>query len=259
MKVVVIGMHRSGTSITAQILQKLGVNMGEALLGSTISNVDGHFEDLEIVEKNNLLFSTLEAEWDAPPSLEKVLNSSEKISEVYNDFFNKKRNGSWGFKDPKTTILLPALILEMEDFLLIYCKRNISDVANSLKIRDSMESSVSIKLKATYDFFADYSYCKHKGLKLIVNYEELLSDTDVVVKSIANKLGIDDESKIEIALMAVRRKDSLNSAKKIILYEDIKISIKKFAKTVITNPLSAFAKIKIATIKKWISIFRDIK
>ncbi|ABN70622.1 hypothetical protein Smar_1536 [Staphylothermus marinus F1] len=44
--VVVLGMHRSDTSMIAGILNILGVYMGERLLGASWSNPLGHFEDL---------------------------------------------------------------------------------------------------------------------------------------------------------------------------------------------------------------------
>lgn len=37
-QVIVLGMHRSGTSTMALILQQLGVHMGDQLLGSSPAN-----------------------------------------------------------------------------------------------------------------------------------------------------------------------------------------------------------------------------
>ncbi len=48
--IIVAGMHRSGTSLTASILQSSGVNIGERLVGKEIGNEKGHFEDLDMVD-----------------------------------------------------------------------------------------------------------------------------------------------------------------------------------------------------------------
>ena len=50
--VVVLGMHRSGTSMTSAILEKLGINMGDETLGPLETNPIGHFEDRMFLELN---------------------------------------------------------------------------------------------------------------------------------------------------------------------------------------------------------------
>jgi hypothetical protein len=46
--IVVTGMHRSGTSLSASILAALGVAMGEQLLPADAANPRGYFEDLRL-------------------------------------------------------------------------------------------------------------------------------------------------------------------------------------------------------------------
>ena len=48
--VVVVGMHRSGTSLTASILGSAGLHLGDSLVPAGHGNAEGHFEDLEFVE-----------------------------------------------------------------------------------------------------------------------------------------------------------------------------------------------------------------
>ncbi|MBM4059289.1 MAG: chromosome partitioning protein ParA, partial [Planctomycetes bacterium] len=47
--VVVVGMHRSGTSLVASLCQAAGIDMGTDLLGPHPGNGAGHFEDLEFL------------------------------------------------------------------------------------------------------------------------------------------------------------------------------------------------------------------
>ena len=49
MLILVVGMHRSGTSLFTHILSKCDVSIGENLIGSGLGNEDGHFENLELV------------------------------------------------------------------------------------------------------------------------------------------------------------------------------------------------------------------
>ena len=46
---VVVGMHRSGTSLTTNWLQKCGLDIGAKLEGKEFSNPDGHFEDIDFL------------------------------------------------------------------------------------------------------------------------------------------------------------------------------------------------------------------
>ena len=60
---IIVGMHRSGTSLTTSVLSKSGLDIGSNLLGSGVGNEEGHFENLEfvdfhrkmLIEKNNIL------------------------------------------------------------------------------------------------------------------------------------------------------------------------------------------------------------
>jgi hypothetical protein len=47
---IVTGMHRSGTSLTASLFQKVGVDIGKKLVGAADGNVKGHFENVDFVE-----------------------------------------------------------------------------------------------------------------------------------------------------------------------------------------------------------------
>ena len=46
---LVLGMHRSGTSYLAEVVQALGVKLGEHLVGAQKGNPRGHFEDREVL------------------------------------------------------------------------------------------------------------------------------------------------------------------------------------------------------------------
>lgn len=47
--IVVAGMHRSGTSMMAGLLARLGVQMGQTLIEPDPHNPLGYFEDADIV------------------------------------------------------------------------------------------------------------------------------------------------------------------------------------------------------------------
>jgi hypothetical protein len=66
--IAVLGMHRSGTSLTAQILTALGVWFGDVreMLPPDPTNPDGFFERFEIWRVNEALLGTLGMSWYQP-------------------------------------------------------------------------------------------------------------------------------------------------------------------------------------------------
>ena len=62
---IVLGMHRSGTSALAGLLSHLSIPMGDNLMTPVEGENDkGFFEDEEIVELNDQLLSKLGMSWD---------------------------------------------------------------------------------------------------------------------------------------------------------------------------------------------------
>ena len=47
---LILGMHRSGTSLLAALLEDWGVHIGETLVGADVGNPRGHFEDRDILD-----------------------------------------------------------------------------------------------------------------------------------------------------------------------------------------------------------------
>jgi len=73
--VVVLGMHRNGTSMTSGILSKLGIDMGRELIGKKVSNPLGHFEDKDFLDLNiKILKEAGGGSWDSTPAREDILD-----------------------------------------------------------------------------------------------------------------------------------------------------------------------------------------
>src|SRR5580700_7972119 len=66
---VVLGMHRSGTSALAGMLHHLGVALGNRLMPATSDNPRGYWEHAEIVAANERLLASLGWGWDDIRSL----------------------------------------------------------------------------------------------------------------------------------------------------------------------------------------------
>lgn len=67
--VLVLGMHRSGTSVMARALPVLGISLGDRLIPAQNCNPKGFFEDADILASNELLLKALDSGWAMPVSL----------------------------------------------------------------------------------------------------------------------------------------------------------------------------------------------
>src|ERR671910_2640298 len=68
--VAVVGMHRSGTSMVAKLLQQAGLNLGDEadLMPPAAENPEGFYEHLEFVRLNDEVLNVAGAGWDCPPT-----------------------------------------------------------------------------------------------------------------------------------------------------------------------------------------------
>ena len=64
--IVVLGMHRSGTSLLAKALEIFGYKFPENLMQPNKDNPSGFWEDIDIVELNESLLSSNQVSWDIP-------------------------------------------------------------------------------------------------------------------------------------------------------------------------------------------------
>lgn len=124
-------MHRSGTSLVASMVSALGLPMGTDLLAADRNNVRGYFEDVGFLELNRrmLLEATRPDESGHP---DWGWTESERLDrERFEDFLEPARalvagresaGGLWGWKEPRTTLLLDFWHPLLADpvYLLVY-------------------------------------------------------------------------------------------------------------------------------------------
>jgi hypothetical protein len=134
---MVVGMHRSGTSLITNWLHHCGLQVGERLLEANLGNVEGHFEDVEflriheeILESNDLDSGGLVYDKDIDISLYQV----EKLKSVIK--VKNQRYKQWGWKEPRTCLFLNLYreLLPNSKYLVIV--RDYQSVVNSLLKRE---------------------------------------------------------------------------------------------------------------------------
>ena len=152
----IVGMHRSGTSMVARLMNECGLNLGpeEGLLGPNADNAMGHFEHKGFLEIDDALLKHLGGSWDKPPilnsgwendvTLEELVAKAEKLIDTFSD------REPWGWKEPRTTLLLPFWQNLLPDLRYVICVRNPLEVARSLAERDGTSIPEGAQLWSQY-------------------------------------------------------------------------------------------------------------
>jgi GT2 family glycosyltransferase/glycosyltransferase involved in cell wall biosynthesis len=192
--VCVLGMHRSGTSLFARMLNILGVYLGPegSFLPPRPDNPKGFWELGAIREVNDEILRRLGGRWDAPP----VLHEGWEIAPGLDDL--RRRAGDiieenfldaqvWGWKDPRSCLTLPfwRRIVEPSHYLL--CLRNPIDVVGSLGARDCIGARRGARLWVDYvrSSLAKTSDCR----RLPVFFEDTVEDWRGQVRRICEFIG----------------------------------------------------------------------
>ena len=110
--VIVLGMHRSGTSALAGMLDILGVQFGKSLLAPSADNPKGFWEHLEILDIHERLLAFLGSSWDDPRPLPASWWTDDQIQPFRADIVRVLRRDFervpvWGLKEPRTCRLIP--------------------------------------------------------------------------------------------------------------------------------------------------------
>ncbi len=136
---IITGMHRSGTSLLASLLQRAGINIGSRLLGASRGNLRGHFEDADFYEfQDQALRDRGQTFLVCQPF---VFEPSQVEMERARALI-KEREGRpvWGWKDPRTSLFLDFWHELLPDALFLFVYRHPLDVLLSLIRRGDLEN-----------------------------------------------------------------------------------------------------------------------
>ena len=218
--IIVIGMHRSGTSAVSGLLDELGVFMGKNLFAPQENvNEKGFFENAKVVDINDSLFDALLGSWDDPFSS----NFDLKYPDAYSEFelttkkFISKEYDSydlWGMKDPRTSLHLPFW-----DKVITGCNtspcylmmlRNPIEVVASIVKRDQFSTKKALILWINYTL-SSYLFCASKSL-YILNFENLLASPESVMIDICKKFDIDMPNKKGSTFIEAKLRNHVNNS-----------------------------------------------
>lgn len=196
--IVVLGMHRSGTSVITRSLKVLGVELGERLIaGIPENNEKGFYEDAEINAFDNELLQELGHDWHTltpvlPNELATPAVGEFKLRAVEILRNKLSTTNCFGLKDPRIPRLLPFwqdvfAHLQVRVSYVIAC-RNPMSVARSLAKRDGfdLEKGYYLWLEHMLQSLAQTA----NQSRLVVDYDRLMEDPADQLQRIAQNLGL---------------------------------------------------------------------
>ncbi|MBW1723129.1 MAG: hypothetical protein JRJ78_13870 [Deltaproteobacteria bacterium] len=148
---LMIGMHRSATSLVAKGLSLAGVHVGDALLGAMPSNPYGHWEDVDFIAMNDWLLANAGGSWDNPPPEQAILEAGKRHEkDIVRLVRAKEREPLWGWKDPRNTLTARAYLPHLKNPHLVASFRDPLEVARSLAVRENWPPERGYNLAVTY-------------------------------------------------------------------------------------------------------------
>ncbi len=196
--IVVLGMHRSGTSALTGTLSHFGVALGANLLVANEDvNARGFFELSDVVEVHDELLDALGSSWSNPSPLpekwwrmDAVAEHRDRLIHVLEKSFANE--AVWAVKDPRLCRLLPlwldlfAAADALPSFVIVY--RHPLEVVASLKQRDGVNDEHAMVLWVEHMLAAEHA--TRAFPRTFVSYHALLSDWRSVVDQIASDLDL---------------------------------------------------------------------
>ncbi len=195
---IVLGMHRSGTSALAGALSILGVELGGPLMAPRDGeNIRGYFEHLEIYRFHRRLLETLGLSWDdlRTPRLEPAGNPlfADLCTELA-ALLSRHFAGAllWAVKDPRACRFIPLWDTALTElgctprYLIVF--RHPDEVAASLARRDHFSRDKSDLLWA--DHYLSAEAATRGAPRAFMSYAELLRTPESELTRVAGEIGI---------------------------------------------------------------------
>jgi hypothetical protein len=207
MVVVVLGLKRGGTSVTAGVVHRLGVPVGERFHPPTEFNPDGYWEDKDFADiadrvlRGASIRSGLVEQGDAG-----AINDLQSFLDGRN-----RELPRWGVKNFALNYILPEFTRRCgpRPVSVLWVQRSFATAVDSWARVMGRRHDQSLQEQAGLLYNTHHAFNAHRGRRLIVQYEELVERPADVVGRIAEFLGLPVR---EEAVALVRRGPAVTSA-----------------------------------------------
>ena len=155
-RIVVLGMHRSGTSCVGELLSAMGAYFGPTDMGTggNVENPHGLFERRDLRRLCHFILQQARAEWWATSSisLDRLpAQASARVGDMLTPMLaDINAHEPWFIKEPRLCVLLPMLCAQLGPVTAVCVWRDPLEVAQSLNTRDAMALEFGVALWERY-------------------------------------------------------------------------------------------------------------
>lgn len=195
--ILVLGMHRSGTSACTRVLNMLGCALSDQLIGVGEGNENGHWESYAAVSLNDEIFASagsshedwgpINPEWRQSALRDQMV---ERASAVIKD--HTRFGPLFAIKDPRMCRLgdvwIEAAIAADVEPLVLVMLRNPLEVMDSLEARDLMVTGYAELLWLRH--ILDAEHFSRGNKRIFFRYDQLLSNWQGLVTKCKDGLSV---------------------------------------------------------------------
>ena len=146
--VLILGMHRSGTSCLAGCLERCGLHLGDVRRTGR-HNARGYYEPGAVVRIHDQILALNRGSWDSPPGQVRLHPHHGRLLKTVADRLARRR--PCGLKDPRLLLLEEWLEIAPPPIHLVGIFRHPAAVAASLAKRDGMPAPRALALWLNYN------------------------------------------------------------------------------------------------------------
>ena len=192
MQILVLGMHRSGTSMVARLLNMLGCYFAPEGVSSGASqeNPKGFWERRDVRNLNDMVLHSAGADWHrlSTFSLDRV--PPETIAQFRKEagklILAMDAHRPWFLKEPRFCVLAPLWFEHLEFPICVLAYRSPIEVARSLQIRNGFSLSFGLAL---WEYYNVAALNASRGMRRIqVDHAALMADPVGTVRQLQEKL-----------------------------------------------------------------------
>lgn len=192
MQLIVLGMHRSGTSVLARILNLMGAYMGPEGIstGANAENPKGFWERRDVRQLNDAALHSLGCDWNRVADLD-LQRLPGDMAEAFDKvaariLLEMDAHRPWFLKEPRLCVLLPLWLRHLEAPVAVRIHRDPVEVASSLLRRNAMPMEVGLEL---WEYYVRSAAESSQGLPSVnVQHAQLMSEPAAVAERLYDEL-----------------------------------------------------------------------
>lgn len=192
MQLMVVGMHRSGTSMLARLLNLMGVYFAPEGTGTGANqeNPKGFWERRDVRALNDFVLHSVGCDWNRVSTFD-VSRLPEAVVDEFlvrasRIVLDMDANRPWFLKEPRLCLLMPLWRRVLEAPVCVHILRHPVEVAASLRARNQMPMEVGLALWEAYNRSARVAM---EGIPLVqVVHRDLVRDPVGAVAGLHHRL-----------------------------------------------------------------------